>query len=539
VTGGTVAEAVGRAVVALGGHEVLTLLGSGNYAVTAALREAGARVTTLRHEGAVLTAADAVARVSGGFAVATLHQGPGLTNAVTGLAEAVKSRTPLLVLAADTAGAAVRSNFRLDQASVAASVGAGVERLHGPASALEDTARAVHRALTERRPFVLMMPLDVQAAVLPEPALPAPRALPGPVRPDPAAVAAAAELLAEAQRPVLLAGRGAAGSADLLEELAAATGALLATTAVAGGMFAGSPFDLGISGGFASPRSAELLASADLVLALGASLTMWTTRHGRLIGPGARVVQVDVDPAALGANQPVALGVLGDVGATARDLLEELRRREHRPAAREPVTGASWRDEPFQDASGDGLVDPRALCRALDELLPERTLVVDSGHAMGWAPMHLRLPRDGGFVFTQGFQSVGLGLATAVGAALARPDRLVAVFLGDGGALMSLGELETVARLGLRMAVVVLDDAAYGAEVHHFGADDPAVDLVRFPETGFAGVAAALGFDAWTVRSVGDLEPLRAWSGDRPVLLDAKVVPDVVADWLAEAFHGH
>lgn len=158
---------------------------------------------------------------------------------------------------------------------------------------------------------------------------------------------------------------------------------------------------------------------------------------------------------------------------------------------------------------------------------------------MGWAPMHLRLPRDGGFVFTQGFQSVGLGLATAVGAALARPDRLVAVFLGDGGALMSLGELETVARLGLRMAVVVLDDAAYGAEVHHFCADDPAVDLVRFPETGFAGVAAALGFDAWTVRSVADLEPLRTWSGDRPVLLDAKVVPDVVADWLAEAFHGH
>ena len=185
--------------------------------------------------GAVLTAADAVARVRGGFAVATLHQGPGLTNAVTGLAEAVKSRTPLLVLAADTAGAAVRSNFRLDQASVAASVGAGVERLHGPASALEDTARAVHRALTERRPVVLMMPLDVQAAALPEPALPSPRALPGPVRPDRAAVAAAADLLAAAQRPVLLAGRGATGHADLLEELAAATGALLATTAVAAG----------------------------------------------------------------------------------------------------------------------------------------------------------------------------------------------------------------------------------------------------------------------------------------------------------------
>jgi len=156
--------------------------------------------------------------------------------------------------------------------------------------------------------------------------------------------------------------------------------------------------------------------------------------------------------------------------------------------------------------------------------------------------MYLTVPRGAGFVFTQGFQSVGLGLATAVGAALANPERLTVVAIGDGGALMTLGELESIARLGLRMVVVVYDDGAYGAEVHHFGPDGHPVDLVQFPEVDLAGTARALGFRAAQVRRVEDLVALTGWleEGDpAPLLLDAKVVPTVVADWLEEAFRGH
>ena len=548
----TVAAAVGRAVASLGARHVFTLLGSGNYVVTSTLRDAGAAVVHLRQETAAVTAADAYARVTGEVGVVTLHQGPGLTNAVTGLAEAVKSRTPLLVLAADTAGAAVRSNFRIDQAGLVTAVGAGVERLNGPGTAVADTARAYRRAVAERRPVVLMMPLDVQAAPCPDgtvPPCPAPGA--APARPCAASVVALADALAAASRPVLLAGRGAvlAGAGGLLEQLADATGALLATTAVAAGLFDGNPWDLGISGGFASPTAAALLADADLVLALGASLTMWTTRHGRLIGPTATVAQVDADADALGASLPVHVAVLGDVAETARDLLAVLAEREQRPAAwrsselRDRIAAGRGSAQSFEDASGDGRIDPRALSRALDRLLPsERTLVVDSGHCMGWAPMHLRVPRDHGFVFTQGFQSVGLGLATAVGAATARPDRLVVVAVGDGGALMALGELESVARLGLRLVVVVYDDSAYGAEVHHFGPQGHPVDLVQFPEVDFAALARAAGFCAAPVRRVEDLEALTAWleaGRPAPLLLDAKVVPTVVAEWLEEAFRGH
>ncbi len=548
----SVAVAVGQAVAALGTTRVFTLLGSGNFAVTRALRDAGAEVVSLRQETAAVAAADAYARVSAGVGVVTLHQGPGLTNAVTAIAEAAKSRTPLLVLAADTAAAAVRSNFRIDAAALVTAVGAAVEHLHGPGSAVTDTARAHRRAALERRPVVLLLPLDVQAAACPDPALP-PDPAPGraPVRPAAAAVVALADALQSASRPVLLAGRGTvlAGAGPLCEQLGEATGALLATSAVAAGLFAGSPWDLGISGGFSSPGSAARLAEADVVVALGATLTMWTTRHGRLLADGATVVQVDDDAAALGANTRVDLAVHGDVAETVRDLLVELARRgAPRAGRRSPEVAARiaaerWGDVPYDDAGTASQVDPRSLSRELDRLLPaDRGLVVDSGHFMGWAPMYLAVPRDAGFVFTQGFQSVGLGLATAVGAALARPDRVTVAAVGDGGLLMALGELESLARLGLPVLVVVYDDGAYGAEVHHFGPDGTPVDLVQFPQADLAATARGLGLAAAQVRSTDDLAAVTDWlaaGSPGPLLLDAKVVPTVVAEWLEEAFRGH
>jgi len=148
------------------------------------------------------------------------------------------------------------------------------------------------------------------------------------------------------------------------------------------------------------------------------------------------------------------------------------------------------------------------------------------------------VPDAAGFVFTQGFQAVGLGLASAIGAAVARPDRLTVAALGDGGALMSLPELETVARLGLRMLIVVYDDAAYGAEVHHFRPMGHPVETVQFPDADFAAIARGAGAEGVVVRTLADLDPVRAWLDrrDRPLLVDAKVDPDVVAEWLEEAF---
>src|SRR2546428_13546882 len=146
-------------------------------------------------------------------------------------------------------------------------------------------------------------------------------------------------------------------------------------------------------------------------------------------------------------------------------------------------------------------MDPRRLPVALDELLLlDRAVTVDSGHFMGYAPMYLRIQSPDAFVFAQGFQSIGLGLASAIGAAVAKPDRITVAALGDGGALMALPELETAARLGLGMLVLIYNDAAYGAEVHHFAPAGHPLDIVRFPDTDFAAHGRAIGMEGVIVR---------------------------------------
>ena len=178
-----VAELVGSALARLGVGHAFGVVGSGNFHVTNALRAAGVPFVAARHEGGAATMADAYARTAGRPAVLTVHQGCGLTNAMTGIAEAAKSRTPLLVLAADTGAAAVRSNFRIDQDALVTAVGAVAERVHTPASAAADIVRAYRTAVEQRRTVVLNLPLDVQAAPAPDGPLPAVPAL-APVRPD-------------------------------------------------------------------------------------------------------------------------------------------------------------------------------------------------------------------------------------------------------------------------------------------------------------------------------------------------------------------
>ena len=493
--------------------------------------------------------ADAYARVSGELGVLTVHQGPGLTNTLTGLTEAAKSRTPLLVLAADVGASAGSSNFRIDQAALATSVGVIPERVHSAASAMADVARAWWTAVAERRTVLLSLPLDVQAAEYTGPPLTVP-ALPLPPVAAAAAVDRLADALGSARRPVFICGRGARNAATPLMALAERSGALLATSAVARGLFAGDPFDLDVSGGFASPIAAELIHGADLLVGWGCSLNMWTLRHGGLVGDGTEVVQVDLDPHALGAHRPIRLGVLGDVAETALAVEAELAGRGHAAAGYRSAELADrlrrevrWRDAAYVDESDASGIDPRTLSIRLDDLLPtERTVAVDSGNFMGYPAMYLGVPDVDGLVFTQAFQSIGLGLATAIGAAVARPDRLTVAALGDGGALMGIAELETAVRLSLDLLVVVYNDAAYGAEVHHFAPGGHSMENVTFPPVDIAEIGRGFGCAAVTVRHRDDLAAVTKWlSGPRglPMVVDAKVPAGRPSWWLEEAFRGH
>ncbi|MCX4094229.1 thiamine pyrophosphate-binding protein [Nocardia sp. alder85J] len=540
-----VRDAIGQTLFDLGARVAFGVVGSGNFHYTNAFTGAGGRFVAARHEGGAAGMADGYARMSGEVAVLSLHQGCGYTNALTGVTEASKSRTPLLVVTAEAT--TPTSNFFIDQAGIARGLGAEAVRVRSPRSAIAEVTRAF-RLCAQGRTVVLNVPIDVQDEVLPDDQEVAAEVVVH--RPQPAAadIARFADLLTAARRPVFVAGRGAraAGGKQAIARLADLSGALLATSAVSRGMFRGHDWDIDVSGGFSTPLAAELIAGADLLVGWGCALNMWTMRHGTLVGPDATVVQVDIDPKALGRTRPIDLGLWGGVTETAAataDLLAARGDAGYRTAAvaARIRTEKRWNDVPFEDAGTADRIDPRVLSAELDRLLPkERVVSVDSGNFLGYPSMYLDVPDEFAFCFTQAFQSVGLGLATAIGAALAQPDRLPVAGCGDGGFMMGISELDTAVRLGLPLLVVVYDDAQYGAEVHHFTHGEDLAN-VTFPDTDIAAVARGFGCHALTVRSRADLAGVRTWLDGgprRPMVVDAKVVSDTGSWWLQEAF-GH
>jgi len=546
----TVAEVLARDLAAYGARRCFGLLGTANFRISHALVEAGVELVSARHECNAASMGDAYAKATQELTLVSVHSGPGLTNALTGIGEAAKSRTPLLVLAGDVPTGAVKSNFYVDQAEMVRSVGAVAERIHTPASAREDTLRAATRALRDRQTVVLSLPTDVQDTLFPGSVVPlALPPAPGPLHPDPAGVLRLADALINAKRPLILAGRGAviAGAEAALTALAERTGALLATSICGHGLFADNPWSVGISGGFASPAADELIAKSDLIIAFGASLTPWTTKRGKLIASDAVVAQVDVEAGKLGYQMPVQQAVQADARVTAEAILGKLDSRAAAPRTRwrsaetrQRIDAGSNHSAPYQDTSRAGFVDPRTLSKAVDAILPlDRVVASDSGHFCGWVPRFLRVPNARASCLSHSFQSVGLGLASAIGLAIANPGALAVLGAGDGGFLMSLADLETAVRLNLRMCILIYNDSSYAAEVHLYRRRGYAIDIVQFPDTDFAAIARGHGADALTVRSLKDLEPLRAWvrDGARGVfVIDAKIDPDLEADWHAEHF---
>src|SRR6185437_11681221 len=314
----------------------------------------------------------------------------------------------------------------------------------------------------DRQTVVLSLPLDVQDAKVNGTNAPLELTpMPGRLQPDPKDVRRLAEAVARAKRPLVLAGRGAvlSDAEDSLIALADRLGALLATSVCGHGLFADNPWSLGICGGFSSPVADELIAESDFILAFGASLTSWTTKRGKLVAPGAVVAQVDVETGKLGYQMPVQIAVQADAKATAEALLAELGRRDggggqgggwRSNAMRERIRSGDNHHFPHPDQSGAAFIDPRTLSKAVDAILPaDRVVASDSGHFCGWVPRYLRVPNPRASCLSHSFQSVGLGLASAIGLAVANPGKLAVLGTGDGGFLMSIADLETAIRLGL------------------------------------------------------------------------------------------
>ncbi|WP_253908638.1 thiamine pyrophosphate-binding protein, partial [Arthrobacter sp. H41] len=446
-------------------------MGNGNAHFLDAAEAVGMKFTAVRHEGGAVPAADAYYRVSGKLAAATTTYGAGFSNAITGLAEAVQAQIPVLLVTGD-APAAGRRSWDVDQTAIAAAVGAPTFTVTTE-DPTDITRRAIAHALQHRTAVVLAVPYDVATAPAPEEqALPfpslEPTALPGAHQ-----LTVAASLLSAAKRPLILAGRGAhlAGAGEELQVVADKLGALTCGTVLARGLLPSQDSDLGIAGGFGTEGAAEIMAEADVVLVVGARLTQFTMRFGALIRESAHVLQIDT---AEGPTHPRVDSFLqGDARATTEALSRLL--PDHPPAG-------SWRAasarrvaalprRPLGNGTApDGRMDPRSVAVALDDILPrDRIVVQDGGHFIGWAPMYWEVagPHALHMVGTA-YQSIGLGLASTVGAAVAAPAATTVLVTGDGGLLMALADLESVVRTVRRGVIVVFNDAAYGAEIHQY-----------------------------------------------------------------------
>lgn len=511
---------------------VFGVIGEGNIEVLAELRDThGVRyVKAAREDGAVLMAGG-YAAVTGEVGVASVTHGPGLTNTITALTHLTRRRTPIVLFAGDTDPHFPHGRQRIDQAALIAPTGAGFHQVHSPDSIADDVSCAIGRARSERRPIVLNVAVNIQRCRTTYSPAKSRIAAPQAIGPDPAALDLAAGAIAAARRPVILAGRGAvlSDARTPLSVLAARIGAPVATTLCAKDFFRGEPYDLGICGTLSHSTATETILAADCVIAFGASLNPDTTAEGSLL-ENKRVVHIDVESAQLGRHIQVSAAVHADAALTASTLVDwfdevNLPRSGTlcTPALADRLAQFDPRSE-FTLQQRD-LVDNRELTLILEREFPrERTYVCDSGLFVvpGWA--WLRVPEPSAFIETVAFGSIGLGLATALGAAVGRPDRPTLVTVGDGGLSMGLQELLTAVRYGLDVVVVVFNDGAYGAELAITDRIGKGHELPLLGDVNFAATAEAMGMSALRIDTPDQL-PLIAEALSRrtgPLLIDVR-----------------
>ncbi|MDU8909769.1 thiamine pyrophosphate-binding protein [Aestuariicoccus sp. MJ-SS9] len=526
-------DILARAFVQEGTGACFALMGDANMAFATRLSETGCRMIYVRHEHCAVAAAMAYARKTGEVGLATVTCGPGLTQLMTALPAAVRARIPLVVLAGEAPLKAGWYNQAIDQAPFVTATGAAYHSLHWPARMPTAVRDAFLQARREGRPVVLGVPFDLQelpwtgSETLPEPAHRL-HVQPRPIPPNPDDLQDAVRAVDSANRVVVMAGMGAveADAAQACRALAERCDGLLATTLPARGLFHDDPFCVGIAGGFSTEVAREMFAEADLVIALGASLARHNADGGAL-WPKARVLQIDTDPVAVSQGRVAAdLHLRADARLGAEALAEAIRPR---PADwRSDALATRIRTEPADSAQfppEDGLHDPRDAVAALDAAIPsDWQLVNSSGHCSYYVAQMPRRAYEN-FLTIREFGAIGNGISFAMGTGVAHPDQPVVLFDGDGSLLMHVQEIETILRHGLNILIVVLNDGAYGSEIHKLRAEGLSDAGAVFGPTDLAAIARGFGAAGQRVDDLSDLPGLisQFQGSGRAALLDIPI----------------
>jgi acetolactate synthase-1/2/3 large subunit len=536
---------------AMGVEAVFGLMSDDTALFATALDSAGVRFYGARHENTAIAMADGYAYGTGKLAVAVIGRGPALANGLHAAVYASRTGSPVLIAYGEAATASQPNGLgpdykALDGVGVLRAAGLRTFSATSPASARTALADAAAAAMTGTA-VSLHLPTNMQLAEIEQPIEPLQIRYPErqPKAASPQSIAAAAEVLGKATRPLIVAGLGAhkAGARQAIEALAEQIGALLVTTARGKDLFRGNPYNLGIIGSFSHSIARRMVDQADCVLVFGAGLNFLTTSFGTSL-PQVPLIQVDTMRSNIGRWLNADISLVGDARLVAEQLAAAV---PARPAGAKPFHAQEARKlisefdpaQDFQPANTARTLDPRTLAVELERLLPpDRNLVVDGGNFLSVVP-YLSVPDPGCFKMIGDFASIGLGFGAALGVAKARPDKTTVLVVGDGGFLMTLGELETVVREDLPMVIVLMNDCAYGAELHFLKLRQQPVGKSVFPDVDFAPVAQGFGFEAATIRTVEDLRKMapKLRAPDGPLFLDCKINADVAAPFMSEFAH--
>jgi len=518
-------------------------------ALYAEMDRAEMRPITVRDERAGAIMADAYARVSGRPGVCTAIRGPGATNLITGLAEAWASSIPVVAVVNDVNTATVGRNpiQEVDHLALFRPITKWAVRLDRPERVSELTARAFLQATSGRPgPTLVSCPDDVLAAEGASSGGLRPGARRYPhlrTGPDPAAIREAALVLGDASRPAIVAGGGvlSSGAWDELRVVAELLDAPVATTPLGKGAIDEShPLAAGVMSAYTGGEMGrgrvanDAIREADVVLLVGTKTGNVATSNWTIPGPSSRTVHIDVDAAEIGRNYR-SLGVVGDAKLALAALAEALR-----AAGPRPVTGRradlgrtleDWRARirPLAESSARPIRPERVLAE-MSRFVDDDTIVcADASYSSLWAIDRLTLKRPGRrLVSARGFGGIGWALPAGIGAKLAAPDKRVLCITGDGAFGYVFQELETAARYGLGVVVVVLNNSTFAYQKHaeqlHYGRSFE-TDLL---DVDYAALARVLRCDGVSVSDPAQLAPALggAIASGRPTVINVVIDPD-------------
>ena len=520
-----------------GVQKIFTIVGDTILPLVDAAADEGIEFIDTRHEGAAMHMADGYARITGQPAVAMFTGGPGFANAISGLPAIYTSESPVIFVAgcAELPEKGQAAFQEIDQVAMAAPVSKGAWLIHDVPRIPEFVATAFRTAMSGRPgPVHLTLPIDLQEARISEEDLPP--YLPHEYRPtgrahgDPALIQQAATLLANAQRPVIIAGNPARYSVApaQLEALAEATGAPVFTVEQARGLLDDRhPLCFGYADA-ALNHTARQFRNADVVLLLGKRLDH-RYRYGGIFAPDAKLIQADPAPAEIGRNRGVAVGLLGDLGAIVDQLtaaaqpnrrlapwLDSLRREQ-----------TAWHDELRSHAAGAAPMHPIDVYTRIEHLIDDDTFIVlDGGDYVQWGRCYLPARAPGHFIRLGPLSHLGGAIPYAMAAKLACPDSKVLAFMGDGSFGFYSMEYDTCIRHNLPITGIMGNDGNWGIDrtfqLAYFGRD---VGTALRPGVRYDQVVAGIGGYAELVEHPNDVAPAveRAINSNRPSLVNITV----------------